>query len=95
MLDSNCPFCDTFVDKFALQCDMCHYWVHYSCTNLPPYAIIQLSKSTRLVSCLTCVHERLKNDFPELHTQIEGAIKSQNNALHLPVMSEIAVTPIE
>ena len=34
-----------------------------------------------------------KNDFPELHTQIEGAIK--NDALHLPVMPEIAVTPIE
>ena len=95
MSDSNCPFCDTSVDKFALQCDMCHYWVHYSCTNLPPYAIIQLSKSTRLFSCLTCVHERFKNDFPELHTQIEGAIKSQNDALHLPVMAEIAVTPIE
>ena len=95
MSDSNCPFCDTSVYKFALQCDMCHYWVHYSCTNLPPYAIIQLSKSTRLFSCLTCVHERFKNDFPELHTQIEGAIKSQNDALHLPVMAEIAVTPIE
>ena len=95
MSDSNCPFCDTYVDKFALQCDMCHYWVHYSCTNLPPYAIIQLSKSTRLFSCLTCVHERFKIDFPELHTQVEGAIKSQNDALHLPVMAEIAVTPIE
>ena len=36
-----------------------------------------------------------KNDFPELHTEIEGVIKSQNVALHLPIMSEIAVTPIE
>ena len=34
-----------------------------------------------------------KNDFPELHTEIKRAIKSQNDALHLPVMSEIAVTP--
>ena len=64
-------------------------------TNLPPYTIIQLSKSTRLFSCLTCVHERFKNDFPELHTQIEGAIKSQNNALNMPAMSVVAVTPIE
>ena len=95
MPDSNCPFCDTTVDKLALQCDMFNYWVHYSCTNLPPYVIIQLSKSTSLFSCLTCVHERFKNDFPELHTQIEGAIKSQNDALHLPIVSEIAVTLIE
>ena len=95
MPDSNCPFSDTSVDKIALQCDMCHYWKHYSCTNLPPYAIIQLSKTTRLFSCLTRIHKRFKNYSPELHTQIEGAIKSQNDALHLPVMSEIAVTLIE
>ena len=95
MPDSNCPFCDTSIYKFALQCDTCHYWVYYSCTNLPPYAIIQLRKSARLFSCLTCVHERLKNDFPELHTEIEGAIKSQNDAIPLPVMSEISLTPIE
>ena len=94
MPDSNCLFCDTSVDKFVLQCVVCHYWVHYYCTNLPPYAyaIIQLIKSTRLLFCLTCEHERFKIDFPELHTQIEGAIKSQNEVLHLPVMSEIAVT---
>ena len=95
MPNSIYPLCNTYVDKFELQCDMCHYWVHYSCTNLPPYAIKQLSKSTRLLSYLTCVHERYKNDFPELHTEIEGAIKFQNDALHLPVVSEIAVTPIE
>ena len=35
-----CPFCDTIVvDKSALHCDHC---VHYSCSKLPPYAIIQL-----------------------------------------------------
>ena len=55
--------------------------VHYSCSKLPPYAIIQLKKSSRLFSCHTCVHERFKNDFPELHTEIEGIIKEKNDSL--------------
>ena len=73
-----CPFCDTLVvDKSALHCDKCDYWVHYSCSKLPPYAIIQLKKSSRLFSCHTCVHKRFKDDFPELHTEIEGIIKEK------------------
>ena len=66
-----CPFCDTLVDKSALHCVKYDHWVHYSCSKLTPYAIIQL------FSCHTCVHERFNNDFPELHTEIEGIIKEE------------------
>ena len=39
----SCLFCDTIVvDKSALHCDKCDHWVHYSCSKLPTYAIIQL-----------------------------------------------------
>ena len=59
-----CPFCDTLVvDKSALHCDKCDHWVHYSCSKLPPYAIIQLKKSSMLFSCHTCAYERFKDDF--------------------------------
>ena len=74
----SCSFCDTLVvDKSALHCDKCDQWVHYSFSNPPPYAIIQLKKSSRVFLCHTCIHERFKNDFPELHTEIEGIIKEK------------------
>ena len=96
----SCPFCDTIVVyKSALHCDKCGHWVHYSCSKLPAYAIIQLKQSSRLFSCHTCVHERFKNDFPELHTEIEGIIKEKNDSLLAFIMSNsppvnLSSTPI-
>ena len=91
----SCPFCDTIVvDKSALHCDKCDHWVHYSCSKLPPYAIIQLKKSSRLFSCHTCVHVRFKNDFPELHTEIEGIIKEKNDSLLAFIMPNSPPPPI-
>ena len=52
----SCPFCDTIVvDKSALHCDKCDHWVHYSCSKLPPYAIIQLFKNYQGCSRTTFV----------------------------------------
>ena len=44
------------------------------CTNLPPYMIISLSKSKRVYSCISCVHEKYSDDFPDQHTLIEKLI---------------------
>lgn len=80
-MSNNCPFCDSAVDQYGLQCDKCASWVHYSCTKLPPYMIIQLSKSKRVFSCHSCVHAKYLTDFPELHTKIESVIKAHSESL--------------
>ena len=50
-----CPMCDTVIDNHCLQCDKCNDWIHYKCSKLPAYMIIQLSKSKRAFTCNSCV----------------------------------------
>ena len=74
MSNGLCPYCSTEVVQHGLQCDKCESWIHYACTNLPPYMIIALSKSNRLYSCISCVHKKYSDDFPAQHTLIEKLI---------------------
>ena len=85
MGENNCPYCDSEVVQDGLKCDTCASWVHYSCSNLPPYMIILLSKSTRAFSCHLCVHNRYKNQFPALHTDIESIIKAHKDSIEVNV----------
>ena len=69
--------------------ELYHYTTHYS----------TLIKSSKLLSCHTCVYERLKNDFTELHTEIEGIIKEKNDSLLASIMpnsptGNLSSTPI-
>ena len=59
-----CPFCDTLVvNKSALHCDKCDHWVYY---KLPLMQLFNFK--------ISCVDEQFKDEFPELHTEIEGII---------------------
>ena len=49
--------------------------------NSQPTCLLQFHKSTRAYSCATCVHERFKIDFPELHDTYEEVINKQNKTL--------------
>ena len=35
----SCPCCDLPDDDRMIQCFSCHYWIHYSCVNLPVYQV--------------------------------------------------------
>ena len=37
-----CPLCDSVVDNHCLQCNKCNDLIHYECSKLSPYMIIQL-----------------------------------------------------
>ena len=67
-----CPLCDSVVDN--LQCDRCKDWIHYRCSKLPEYMIIQLSKSTRAFTCNSCVQIKLPLIFDKLHDEINGKL---------------------
>ena len=67
MTNSSYPYCDIVVDQHGLQCDKCCLWIHYSCTKLQPYMIIQLLKSNKLFTCHSCVHAQFISNFLEVH----------------------------
>ena len=68
------PYCSTEVVEHGLQCDKCEFWIHYACTNLPPYIIISLSKSKRVYSLHFMCPQKYSEDFPTQHTLIEKVI---------------------
>ena len=74
IMSKPCSYCYTEVVEHGLQCDKYESWIHYACTNLPPYMIISLSKSKRVYSCISCVHKKYSEDFPTQHTLIEKVI---------------------
>ena len=74
IMSKPCPYCSTEVVEHGLQCDKCESWIHYACTNLPPYMIISLSKSKRVYSCISCVNKKYSEDFLAQHTLIEKVI---------------------
>ena len=77
----NCPCCDAAADEYVLECDKCKKWIHFACSKLPAYMLVQFDRSSRFYSCLTCVHERFMNEFPKLHDTFEEVISKQNKTL--------------
>ena len=77
----NCPCCDAAADEYVLECDKCKKWIHFACFKLPAYMLVQFDRSSRVYSCLTCVHERFMNEFPKLHDTFEEVISKQNKSL--------------
>ena len=67
-----CPMCDSVVDNHCLQCDKCNDWIHYKCSKLPAYMIIQLSKSKRAFTCNSCVQSKFSLVFHKLYDEIVG-----------------------
>ena len=39
---------------FMLKCDYCSTWVHFECTELPPYQLALLRNSDRQFTCHSC-----------------------------------------
>ena len=92
MTDS-CPICRDIVDKNCLQCDKCKNWIHYRCSKLPAYLIIQLSKSTRVFTCHSCVKSKYPLAFQKLHDDIEKIIMSPINQSVSPIKPSTPRTP--
>ena len=67
----NCPWCDAAADEYVLKCEK---WIRFACSKLPAYMLVQFDRSSRVYSCLTCVHERFMNEFPKLHNIFEDVI---------------------
>ena len=80
-----CPICSDNVDKNCLQCDKCNDWIHYRCSNLPAYFIIQLSKSKRVFTCHSCVKLKYPLACPKLHDDIVKIIMSPVNLSSSPI----------
>ena len=87
-MSNNCPFCVYPVDKCCLQCDKCDEWIHYSCSKLPAYMLVQLSKSNRAFTCHTCVKSKFHLVFNQLHEEIEEIISKQDGQLISPTTCE-------
>ena len=85
MMTDLCPICNITVDNSCLQCDKCNDWMHYSCSKLPTYLIIQLSKSTRVFTCHSCVKSKYPLAFQKLHDDIEKIIMSPVNQSSSPI----------
>lgn len=66
----SCNITDSEKNKF--QCSLCHRFVHYRCTALPPYQIAHFKRSGyRNFICISCtvVPEKLQNIIPRPPSQ--------------------------
>ena len=69
MMSNNCLFCVYHVDKCCLQYGKCDEWIHYSCSKLPAYMLVQLSKSN--------FNSKFPLVFSQLLEEIEESISKQ------------------
>ena len=93
MMTDSCPIGSDTVDKNCLQCDKCNDWIHYRCSNLPAYFIIQLSTSKRVYTCHSCMKLKHPLAFQKLHDDIEEIIMSPVNQSSSPIKPTILLTP--
>ena len=77
-----CPYCDLSAKEYCIQCDKCQKWIHYACSNLPVYTVIQLHKSSRLFSCSSCVHQRFIDTYTGLYDKFTKIIQAQNTTMN-------------
>ena len=54
---SVCPVCqgEAVKKKNVLKCSLCTKFVHFACTNLPPYMLYSLSTTAKKFTCEECV----------------------------------------
>ena len=88
-----CPICNVTVDKNCLQCDKCKDWIHYYCSKLPAYIIIQLSKSARVFTCPSCVKSKYPLVFQKLNDDIEKIIMTPVSQPSSPKNPTTPLTP--
>ena len=80
---TSCELCDNEDHDKMIECSECKKWIHYECTNLPPYMTCSLTKGRRKYSWKNCVD----NDETSKYTNIlkkkeqhnEGEIDSTVN----------------
>ena len=92
MMTNLCPICSDTVDKNWPQCDKCNDWIHYLCSNLPAYFIIQLSKSKTVYTWHSCVKLKYPIAFPKLHDDIMKIIMSPVNLSSYPIKPTTPLT---
>ena len=80
----SCPYCDLSAEEYCIECDRCKEGIHYACSNLPIYTVIQLHKSTRLFSCSSCVHQRFITTYTGLYDRFNKIIQAQNTTMKRP-----------
>lgn len=75
---AKCGHCELPCPVNAIKCaGNCKKWLHYACTNLPPYFLLVLEKETKsLYFCETCTLLKYQN-APIAVGKIETAIESQ------------------
>ena len=93
MMTDLCPICNVTVDKNCLQCDKCKDWIHYYCSKLPAYIIIQLSKSARVFTCPSCVKSKYPLVFQKLNDDIEKIIMTPVSQPSSPKNPTTPLTP--
>ena len=93
MMTDLCPIYNVTVDKNCLQSDKCKDWIHYHCTKLPAYIIIQLSKSARVLTCPSCVKSKYPLVFQKLHDDIEKIIMTPVSQPSSPKKPTTPLTP--
>ena len=56
--------------NLGIKCSDCHIWVHYLCSEIPTYVLINLTKFTPKYACMTCIKENYPN-YNDLCSHIE------------------------
>ena len=64
--NTSCEKCNNEDHDNMIKYSDCEKWIHYECTDLPPYMICSLTKGRRKYSCQNCVD----NDEISKYTKI-------------------------
>ena len=62
-----CGVCHQNANTASIRCDYCMEWLHYHCTELPLYQLLDLEKSNKKFRCRFCCLKK----YPDFHLRIK------------------------
>ena len=81
-----CIICGDNCNYASLKCDYCSCWLHYRCSELPDYHLLDLMKSNKKFMCKPCC----KKKYVDYETRI-NEINIQKQGLNLDVSHNIEI----
>lgn len=89
-----CLICSENCNYASLKCDYCGFWVHYQCSELPNYHLLDLMKSNKKFMCMPCCKKKY-DDYDarikeiSIHKEGLNLVDSRRNVYNINNISSI------
>ena len=87
---TSCEICNSEDHDNMIECSEYKKWIHYECSDLPPYMICSLSKGRRKCSCQNCADNDEISKYTKMLNRDEWHNKGEtNNTVNIDIQTKV------